>query len=379
MRGGDEEREEREAREAGGEQERGPATAAYSEGHVASMRRVVELVELSLRNVALSRAYVALAAPELARVQGIARVLAGQACSGRWPAPFVALLRRARMVRVRPISEQGKAQLRAVAGCCQACGSPEHRCDAVFELVGAPLGAPVRGPPWPVAIPALAAELQAIEDADDAIAADAGADAGADADADADALPPEYLGMFACGRGCLEKALAAVHAHNFVTDVAYGVRAALAEALARDPALARRWAADEAGGAPAIRALADGADRARALLDRLGALQAAARGAPLSRALLAQTGCADVWRRVDAALGARCSTEETVLRRAGARARAALGGAALGGAASARRHTPARHAPARHTPPGGAPAADAPPSARTRSKTRPRPRAAASR
>ncbi len=361
--------EEGEGGQCSSEDERDPAAAPYSEGHVASMRRVIELVELSLRNVTLSPAYIALAAPEFVRVQGAALVLSEQASSARWPAPFVALLKRARMVRVRPISEEGKAQLRTIAGCCQACGSPEHRCDAVFELVGAPPGAPVRGSPWMVPVTGIAAELQAIEDADDAIA---------NAD-NADALPPEYLGMFACGRGCFEKALAALHAQNFVTDVAYGVRAALAEALAEDPSLAERWAADEADGTAEVRALADDADRARALLERLGALQAAARGAPLRRSLLARTGCAEVWRRVDAAMGARCSTEATVLRRAGARAHASLGGDRGGGEDAAEEEgdseTPSRSRSRSRSP---SPALDAaPPSARTRSKTRAR--AAASR
>ena len=324
------------------------------------MRRVIELVELSLRNVALSPAYIALAAPEFMRVQGAALVLSEQASSARWPAPFVALLKRARMVRVRPISEEGKAQLRTIAGCCQACGSPEHRCDAVFELVGAPLGAPVRGPPWMVPVTGIAAELQAIEDADDAIAA------GAEAE-DAAALPPEYLGMFACGRGCLEKALAALHAQNFVTDVAYGVRWALAQALAEDASLAERWAADEADGATAVRALTDTPGAARTMLDRFAALQAAARGAPLCHSLLLRTGCAEVWRRVDAALGARCSTEATVLRRAGARAHASLGGDCDGDEDEDEEED--SEAPSRSRSPS--PALDeAPPSARTRSKAR---------
>jgi len=362
---GDDDDEESEGGQCSSEDERDPAAAPYSEGHVASMRRVIELVELSLRNVTLSPAYIALAAPEFMRVQGAALVLSEQASSARWPAPFVALLKRARMVRVRPISEEGKAQLRTIAGCCQACGSPEHRCDAVFELVGAPPGAPVRGSPWMVPVTGIAAELQAIEDADDAIAAGD------------DALPPEYLGMFACGRGCFEKALAALHAQNFVTDVAYGVRAALAQALTEDPSLAERWAADEADGAAEVRALADDADRARALLDRFGALQAAARGAPLRRSLLARTGCAEVWRRVDVAMGARCSTEATVLRRAGARAHASLGGDG-GGGEDVGEEGEDSETPSRSRSRSPSPALDAaPPSARTRSKTRMR--AAASR
>lgn len=351
--------EEGESGQCSSEDERNPATASYSEGHVASMRRVIELVELSLRNVTLSPAYVALAAPEFVRLQGAALVLSEQACSARWPARFVALLKRARMVRVRPISEEGKAQLRTIAGCCQACGSPEHRCDAVFELVGAPPGARVRGSPWMVPVPAIAAELQAIEDADDAIAAGD----------NADALPPEYLGMFACGRGCLEKALAALHAQNFVTDVAYGVRWALAEALEQDPSLAERWAADEADGAAAVRALTDEPGAARILLDRFAALQAAARGAPLCRSLLLRTGCGEVWRRVDAALGARCSTEETVLRRAGARAHASLGGDR--GDDEDAGEDEGSEAPSRSRSRSPSPVLDAaPPSARTRSKTR---------
>ena len=280
-------------------------------------------------------------------------------------------LRRAAQARAHgaraALSEEGKAQLRTIAGCCQACGSPEHRCDAVFELVGAPPGARVRGSPWMMPVPAIAAELQAIEDADDAIAAGD--------DADADALPPEYLGMFACGRGCFEKALAAVHAQNFVTDVAYGVRWALEQALEQDPSLAERWAADEADGAAAVRALTDEPGAARILLDRLAALQAAARGAPLCRSLLLRTGCGEVWRRVDAALGARCSTEATVLRRAGARAHASLG-ADCGDdddedEGEDQDEDEGSEAPSRSRSRSPSPALDAaPPSARTRSKTR---------
>jgi len=360
---GEDDDEESEGGQCSSEEERDQAAAPYSEGHLAPMRRVIELVELSLRNVTLSPAYIALAAPEFMRVQGAALVLSEQASSARWPAPFVALLKRARMVRVRPISKEGKAQLRTIAGCCQACGSPEHRCNAVFELVGAPPGAPVRGSPWMVPVTGIAAELQAIEDADDAIAA------GAEAE-DAAALPPEYLGMFACGRGCLEKALAALHAQNFVTDVAYGVRRELAQALAEDPSLAERWVADEADGATGVRALTDGPGAARVLLDRLAALQAVARGAPLCHSLLAPTGCAAVWRRVDAALGARCSTEATVLRRAGARAHASLGGDC--GDEGEDEEEDSEAAPrSRSRSPSPASALDAaPPSARTRSKTR---------
>ena len=108
------------------------------------------------------------------------------------------LLKRARMVR----AAEEAAQLRTIAA------TPGPRLarapGRLFERRRP--GAPRL--PWMV--PAVAAELQVIEDADDAIAAGD--------DADADALL-EYLGMFAARR--FEKPLAALHAH-FVTDVAYG-------------------------------------------------------------------------------------------------------------------------------------------------------------
>ena len=226
---------------------------------------------------------------------------------------LVALLKRARMVRVRPISEEGKAQLRTIAGCCQACGSPEHRCDAVFELVGAPRARPCaarRG--W---CPSPGSRRSCRRSRTPTTRS-----------------PPATTPT---PTRCRPSTWACLRAARLLREgPRRAARAKLCDGrgLRRCAALARRLRRtrrSRSGGRPTRRTGRPRSARCRrrrtrrALLERLGALQAAARGAPLRRSLLARTGCAEVWRRVDAAMGARCSTEATVLRRAGARARLA--------------------------------------------------------
>ena len=297
--------EEHEARGEDGEDESGAesgeddvrAEGAHPPERVAQMRRVVESIELCVRNVGLSPDYIALADPELAKLQATCRVHAKQAVSDRWSEPFVSLLRRSRMIRVQTIPRVWKAVLRERAGRCQVCGAREHRCDQVFELVGVAPTERAARPLGAVPLGELAEAYNDYDDADDAIGAGRhGID--------------EYLGMFACGQTCFEKVVTAFMAQNFVMDIAYGVRHRIDEALAFDPALLARWEHDERD----PRALVEPITTrdtvfAEQLLTKLQRIEATLRGASLGpAAALRQTGNAATWDRIDA----------TLLREAGA-------------------------------------------------------------
>ena len=266
---------------------------------VAQMRRVVESIELSVRNVGLSSNYVALADPELARLQATCKVHAKQAVSDRWSGSFVALLRRSRMMRVQTIPRAWKAVLRERAERCQVCGAKEHRCDQVFELVGV---APTERAPRPLGAVPLGALAEAYNDYDDADDAIGAGRHGID----------EYLGMFACGTACFEKVVTAFSAQNFVMDIAYEVRRRIDAALARDPALLARWQRDERDPKALVEPITT-RDTAFAeqLLSKLQRIEAALRGASPGALLLPrQTGNAGTWNRVDEALLREAGVDE---------------------------------------------------------------------
>ena len=208
------------------------AKGAHPPDRVARMRRVVESIELSVRNVGLSPDYVALAEPELAKLQATCKVYANQAISDRWSEAFVSLLKRSRMMRVQTVSRAWKAVLRERPERCQVCGTREHKCRQVFELVGVAPTERAARPLGTVHLREMAEAYNDYDDADDAIGAGRhGID--------------EYFGMFACGNTCFEKVVTAFLAHNFVADIAYEVRRRIDAALARDPALLARWERDE--------------------------------------------------------------------------------------------------------------------------------------
>ena len=140
------------------------------------------------------------------------------------------------------------------------------------------------------------------DDADDAIGAGRhGAD--------------EYLGMYSCGQTCFEKVVTAFLAHNFVMDIAYGVRRRIDAALAFDPALLARWEHDERDPKALIEPITTRDNVfAEQLLTKLQRIEAALRGASLGALLPRQTGNAGTWNRVDATLlrwsGVDADTEE---------------------------------------------------------------------
>lgn len=299
--------EEHEARGEDGEDESGAesgdddvcAERDHPPEGVAKMRRVIESIELSVRNVGLSSDYVALADPELARLQATCQVHAKQAVSDRWSEPFVAVLRRSRMMRVQTIPRAWKAVLRERAERCEVCGAKEHRCDQVFELVGV---APTERAPRPLGAVPLGELAEAYNDYDDADDAIGAGRHGID----------EYLGMFACGTTCFEKVVTAFSAQNFVMDIAYEVRRRIDAALAFDPALLARWERDERDPEALIEPIAT-RDTAFAeqLLTKVQRIEAALRGASLGALLLPrQTGNAGTWRRVDAALLREAGVDE---------------------------------------------------------------------
>jgi len=297
------------------------AKGAHPPDRVARMRRVVESIELSVRNVGLSPDYVALAEPELAKLQATCKVYANQAISDRWSEAFVSLLKRSRMMRVQTVSRAWKAVLRERPERCQVCGAREHKCRQVFELVGV---APTERAARPLGTVHLREMAEAYNDYDDADEAIGAGRHGID----------EYFGMFACGNTCFEKVVTAFLAHNFVADIAYEVRRRIDAALARDPALLARWERDERDPKALIEPIvARDNVLAENLLTKLQRIEAALRGASLGALLPRQTGNACTWDRVDETLlreaGVDCDTteeegREDVMRACARRARIAL-------------------------------------------------------
>ena len=278
------------------------AKGAHSPDSVARMRRVVESIELSIRNVRLSPDYVALAEPELAKLQATCKVYASQAISDRWSEAFVSLIKRSRMMRVQTVSRAWKVVLRERPERCQVCGTREHRCRQVFELVGV---SPTERAPRPLGAVRLREMAEAYNDFDDADDAIGAGRHGID----------EYFGMFACGQMCFEKVVTAFLAHNFVADIAYEVRRRIDAALARDPELLARWERDERDPKALIEPIvARDNVLAEKLLTKLQRIEAALRGAPLGALLPRQTGNAATWDRVDETLlreaGCDCDTTE---------------------------------------------------------------------
>jgi hypothetical protein len=265
---------------------------------VAQMRRVVESVELSVRNVGLSPDYVALAEPELAKLQATCRVYANQAISDRWSESFVALLKRSRMLRVQSVPRVWKDVLRERSGRCHVCGAKEHRCDQVLEFVGV---APTEREPRLLGSVRLSEMSEAYNDFDDADDAIGAGRHGID----------EYLGMFACGQTCFEKVVVAFLAHNFVMNIAYEVRRRIDAALARDPALLAQWERDERDPKALVEPIATRETTfAEQLLTKLQRIEAALRGASLGALLPRQTGNAATWDRVDASLLREAGVDE---------------------------------------------------------------------
>ena len=278
---------------------------AHPPERVAQMRRVVESIELCVRNVGLSPDYVALAEPALAKLQATCKVYANQAISNRWSAPFVSVLKRSRMIRVQTIPHAWKGVLRQYAGRCQVCGAAEHRCDQVFELVGV---APTERAPRPLGAVRLGDMAEAYNDYDDADEAIGAGRHGVD----------EYLGMYSCGQTCFEKVVTAFLAHNFVMDIAYEVRRRIDVALALDPALLARWECDERDPKAVIEPVTT-RDTALAeqLLTKLQRIEAALRGASLGALLPRQTGNAGTWERVDATLLRWSGVDENITEEEG--------------------------------------------------------------
>ena len=288
------------------------AQRAHAPERVARMRQVVEGIEFSIRNVGLSIDYVALVEPELSKLQATCKVHANQAISDRWSVPFVALLKRSRQLRVQSIPHAQKVILRERAtsdsdsdsGRCQVCGTREHRCDHVFELVGAPPKDPNATLLGSARLDAMAEAYNDMDDADECIGADG---KGVD----------EYFGMFACGQTCFEKAITAFLAHNFITNVAYAVRKKIDAALARDPALATQWQQDERDPSAVIESITASDAFAEQLLTKLGQIESALRGSSLGALLPRQTGNPGTWERIDAALLREAGMDQDTLEEDG--------------------------------------------------------------
>ena len=314
-----------ESGDEGSDEDRQFAQGAHSELQLLHMRRVVEAVEFSVRNVGLSTEYYGLAGPEVAKLQSTCRLFANQSISDKWQPEFVALLKKTRMCRIRPIPARGKDILRKNAECCQICGTTEHLCDAVIELIGTPAREFVATPLGEVGLKGMASAYNSFDDADDLIGVNT-------------TSPSSYFGMFSCGQTCFEKVVVVLAANNFVSDVAYSIREKLDVAMARNPSLVTKWEADERDPNAKVTAITDDDAHVESLLKKVSRIEDALRGGSTARLQVCRTGNVGTWRRVDAGLMARAGGyEHKLLAHCSQHAKRAL--LSFGGAEPARTET----------------------------------------
>lgn len=206
-----------------------PAEAAT----VDEMLKVLEVLELAVRNVDVDYSHKGNLghAKAFGRLQSKIAVLRTQAMSFKWSPEFSKVLQHARYIRVLPIlpgasSNVPKHRLRRQAECCQVCGTEEHACEYVFELLGSPCA---RGPECtehgpgtlsrcPPDAANVAFERVLYEDA--CIAEEQDRLKSKHDPAWSKRPPPGYLGMFAVGRTCLQRVRLVMWAQSFLLNEA---------------------------------------------------------------------------------------------------------------------------------------------------------------
>jgi len=266
------------------------------------LRPLVEAYEFAIRNVQFGGDYLAAASAQHARLQSLSAVLFEQAISPRWPPAFVAVLKRARAMRLRIMFGDEQKDALRTGGRCLACGAREQSSVDALELVAD--DADVNA----CALADLSQRFDVLDVRDLAWV-------GKDWDAC-------YCGAFSGGAKCLDLAAAAVLARNLVLDTCFDLRGHLAEVL-HDATIVAQLERDERTPNPRIEPLTDCADVARRLVTRIRAIEDVLRGKPYPiDPELQRTGTDAVWDRVDAYKAKRGNA----LVFSGARARALVRG-----------------------------------------------------
>jgi len=302
---------------------------AELDGRVHRLRPLVEAYEFAVRNVQLGGDYLEAASEWHARLQSLGAVLFEQAVSPRWSPAFVAVLKRARALRVcthLPLSPSDQPR---TDGRCLACGAKEQSSTDTLELLADDGGVNA----------CTLANLSGVFDALDA----------RDLAMSAGRCDPYYCGTFTAGPTCLDLATAAVLARNLVLDTCWDLRSDLDEVL-HDETIVAQLERDEHASDPQIAPITNCTDVARRLVMRIRAIEDVLRGKPYPiDPELQRTGTGALWERVD-----DYKPAQHALHFSGARARALVLGTA---------EPPTRRAPPPPPPPP-------PPVARTRARTR---------
>ena len=200
---------------------------------VDEMRKVLEVVELGVRNVEVDFARPGNVghARAFRKLQSKLNVLRSQAMSFKWSPGFVTVLRQARYMRVLPILGAGgnagaapKSRLRREGKCCQVCGTEEHACEYVFELLGSPcVQHPKRDADGRTMLKCepceLSAEFDRLQGEDAWIAEEGDRQTSAKDPVWSKRPPPGYLGMFAVGNTCLQRVRLAMWAQSFLLNL----------------------------------------------------------------------------------------------------------------------------------------------------------------
>ena len=206
--------------------------AGFEEATVAEMRKVLEVVELGVRNVEVDyeRHGNVGHAKAWRKLQTKLNVLRSQAMSFKWSPGFVTVLRHARYIRVLPILNDSAAgapknRLRSEGGRCQVCGTEEHACEYVFELLGSPcVQHPKRDANGRTLLKCepcdISTEFERLQGEDAWIAEETDRQKSAKDPAWCKRPPPGYLGMFAVGSTCLQRVRLAMWAQSFLVNLA---------------------------------------------------------------------------------------------------------------------------------------------------------------
>ena len=252
---------------------------------------LVEALELSIRNVPLHGDFLRRAEASFANWQTLSRVLFEQALSPRWNERFVAVLRRARMVRVRYTARDDlNAELSADYG-CRACGqgwgaaphahARHHRSAELIAGTAHDFGA--------LALRDMRHAFDQQEERDKQLCRTIADEA--------------YLGLYVTGGRCFDLAMAAVLAKNLVLDTCDDILQELERRL-RDPAVRAHLERDERDPSRPIHALTPVRDIAARAHARAAAVRDVLRGCNFPDGKHRQTGPTAVWRRLDRALAA---------------------------------------------------------------------------
>lgn len=198
------------------------------------MRKVLEVVELGVRNVEVDFARPGNVGHARAwhKLQTKLNVLRSQAMSFKWSPGFVTVLRQARYMRVLPIlgasgnaGAAPKSRLRREGKCCQVCGTEEHACEYVFELLGSPcVQHPKRDAHGRTMLKCepceISTEFERLQGEDAWIAEEGDRKTSAACPTWSKRPPPGYLGMFAVGNTCLQRVRLAMWAQSFLLNLA---------------------------------------------------------------------------------------------------------------------------------------------------------------